>query len=281
MAVRDEMRGYGGRGSNIKGRPTTWTPNSSSAIHLKNYENPSCHHQHHLRDFSFCVTKTRVLTSHGNAAAYRHLSKCGQSKKPWRVLCKKEEGGRTPPTAEASPLVKLAWYGSEAFGNAVSVFRPKASDDAAADDGELKFDGPVDRKTSVELIKKDYDRSYFVTGNMATGIYEDDCEFADPFVSFKGLKRFKQNVGNLGSFMEESTLKLIDWQEYEDRIFARWRFNCVLALPWKPILAASGSTEYFFSKESGKIIKHVESWDISPADGVRQLFKPNPKKEKK
>lgn len=47
------------------------------------------------------------------------------------------------------------------------------------------------------------------------GIYEADCEFADPFVSFKGLKRFKQNVSNLGSFMEESSLKITDWQEYE------------------------------------------------------------------
>jgi len=50
---------------------------------------------------------------------------------------------------------------------------------------------------------------------MNMGIYEDDCEFADPFVSFKGLKRFKQNVSNLGSFMEESSLKITDWQEYE------------------------------------------------------------------
>ncbi len=50
---------------------------------------------------------------------------------------------------------------------------------------------------------------------MAMGIYEPNCEFADPFVSFKGLKRFKQNVSNLGSFMEESSLKVTDWQEFE------------------------------------------------------------------
>ncbi|BBM98600.1 hypothetical protein MPTK1_1g14720 [Marchantia polymorpha subsp. ruderalis] len=201
-------------------------------------------------------------------------------KKLRSVVCKSNDEKRTPPTAEASPLVKLAWYGSEAFGNAVATFRPKSGEDQADDDGELKFDGPVSREDAVDLIKKDFDRSYFVTGNMATGIYENDCEFADPFVSFKGLKRFRQNVGNLGSFMEESSLKLTEWQEYEDRIYARWRFNCVLSLPWRPILAATGSTEYFFNKDSGKIYKHVESWDISPADGVRQLFKPNPRHRK-
>ncbi|KAG6545240.1 hypothetical protein Mapa_013352 [Marchantia paleacea] len=158
-------------------------------------------------------------------------------KKLRRVVCRSNNEERTPPTAEASPLVKLAWYGSEAFGNAVAMFRPKSGEDQAADDGEQKFDGPVDREDAVALIKKDFDRSYFVTGNMATGIYENDCEFADPFVSFKGLNRFRQNVGNLGSFMEESSLKLTEWQEYEDRIYARWRFNCVLSLPWRPILA--------------------------------------------
>jgi protein associated with RNAse G/E len=47
------------------------------------------------------------------------------------------------------------------------------------------------------------------------GIYEADFEFAYHFVSFKGLKIFKQNVSNLGSFMEESSLKITDWQEYE------------------------------------------------------------------
>lgn len=74
------------------------------------------------------------------------------------------------------------------------------------------------------------------------GIYEADCEFADPFVAFKGLRRFKQNVSNLGSFMEESSLRITDWQEYEVQIhtdnrplmtnnicsFRHWEFTCFL-----------------------------------------------------
>lgn len=31
--------------------------------------------------------------------------------------------------------------------------------------------------------------------------YAPDCEFSDPFVAFKGTKRFQQNVGNLGGLM--------------------------------------------------------------------------------
>ncbi|XP_024373887.1 uncharacterized protein [Physcomitrium patens] len=193
------------------------------------------------------------------------------------VACEAKNETKTPPTADASPLVKMVWYGSEAFGKFVAAFRPSAT--VEPEDEEM-FVGPVPRSEVVDLIKKDYERSYFVTGNMTMGIYEADCEFADPFVAFKGLRRFKQNVSNLGSFMEESSLKITDWQEYEDRVYARWRFNCILGLPWRPILAATGSTEYFFDSNSGKICKHVENWDISPADGVRQLFKPNPKLKK-
>jgi hypothetical protein len=31
--------------------------------------------------------------------------------------------------------------------------------------------------------------------------YTDDCLYSDPFVSFRGTDRFKQNVSNLGAFM--------------------------------------------------------------------------------
>lgn len=51
------------------------------------------------------------------------------------------------------------------------------------------------------------------------GLYTEDCEFADPFVSFKGRRRFKQNVSNLGSFMEEVNLKIVDWKEEEVQFF--------------------------------------------------------------
>lgn len=76
---------------------------------------------------------------------------------------KNEIPTKTPPTADASPLVKAAWYGSEAFGKLVAAFRPPGSLEVEEDEQEI-FDGPLARKDVVELIRKDYDRSYFVTG---------------------------------------------------------------------------------------------------------------------
>ncbi|GJP52153.1 hypothetical protein CLOM_g11248 [Closterium sp. NIES-68] len=139
----------------------------------------------------------------------------------------------------------------------------------------------VERDAAIKALRADYDKSYFVTGDMTMWLYEPDCEFADPFVSFNGRDRFKQNVSNLGSFMEEVSLKILDWQESEGMVTAKWRFSCVLGLPWRPILAASGATDHYFNESTGKIYKHVEKWDISPADGVRQLLKPNPKLKKR
>ncbi len=47
-------------------------------------------------------------------------------------------------------------------------------------------------------------------GDMAA--YADDCLFADPFAGFRGVDRFKRNVGNLGGLLEDINLDLIDWK---------------------------------------------------------------------
>ena len=37
--------------------------------------------------------------------------------------------------------------------------------------------------------------------------YSGECVFADPFVSFTGLDRTKQNVGNLGTSLKDVECK--------------------------------------------------------------------------
>ena len=48
---------------------------------------------------------------------------------------------------------------------------------------------------------------------MSGGVYEEDCEFADPAGSFKSLKRFKNNCSNFGALLEKSDVKLVKWEE--------------------------------------------------------------------
>eukprot|EP00262_Sarcandra_glabra_P010533 TRINITY_DN25823_c0_g1_i1.p1 TRINITY_DN25823_c0_g1~~TRINITY_DN25823_c0_g1_i1.p1 ORF type:complete len:240 (+),score=24.68 TRINITY_DN25823_c0_g1_i1:74-793(+) len=177
-------------------------------------------------------------------------------------------------------LLKLAWYGSELLGIAASIFRSSPST-AGAPDRELGLagdgSGAIDRAQVVETIKEDFQRSYFVTGNLTLSAYEDNCEFADPAGSFRGLLRFKRNCSNFGSLLEKSNMKLMKWEDFEDRGIGHWRFSCVMAFPWRPILSATGYTEYYFDAQSGKICRHVEHWNVPKMALLKQIFRPSRK----
>jgi hypothetical protein len=49
-----------------------------------------------------------------------------------------------------------------------------------------------------------------------------------------------------------------------------------LNLPWKPVLAWPWSVTHVFSAR-GLIAEHIEGWEIDPAAGVAQVFRPAPK----
>ncbi|KAL9245357.1 hypothetical protein vseg_019019 [Gypsophila vaccaria] len=179
-------------------------------------------------------------------------------------------------TEPENVVLKVAWYASELLGIAASVLRPPSSDSATDEYQELATDGSgiVDRAVVVETIKQDFERSYFVTGNLTLGAYEEDCEFADPAGSFKGLRRFKRNCTNFGSLIHKSNMKLMKWEDFEDKGVGHWRFSCILSFPWRPILSATGYTEYYFDHESGKVCRHIENWNVPKMALLKQILKP-------
>nr|ABK26182.1 unknown [Picea sitchensis] len=196
------------------------------------------------------------------------------------IYCRSDSRSPSPEESNSNSnniLLKLAWYGSEALGIAASVFRPStAVQPSGEQSSQNEVAGSIPKDAVVDAIKKDFERSYFVTGNLTTIIYEEDCEFADPAGSFRGLKRFKRNCSNFGSLLEKSNMKLMDWEDFEDRGIGHWRFICVLAFPWRPILSATGYTEYYYDAQSGKICRHVEHWNVPKMVLLKQIFKPNP-----
>jgi hypothetical protein len=171
---------------------------------------------------------------------------------------------------DASVGLKAAWYGAEALGKVVGK-------DAGGDDDEDETaEGVVvvDRASAIASIREDYSQEYFVTGKGKMRSYAKDCEFSDPFVSFKGLERFKQNVGNLGGMMRDVDLKITSFEETEEGVATEWRFSCVLDLPWRPALAASGGTRHVIDEETNSVVKHIERWDVEPGKVLKQLLKP-------
>lgn len=54
-----------------------------------------------------------------------------------------------------------------------------------------------------------------MSGNLTLDAYEEDCEFADPAGSFKGLLRFKRNCTNFGLLIDKSNMNLTRWDDFE------------------------------------------------------------------
>ncbi|XP_015583670.1 uncharacterized protein LOC8286677 isoform X2 [Ricinus communis] len=132
-----------------------------------------------------------------------------------RIRCNGENPSTRKESEPENALLKVAWYSSELLGIAASFFRsPSVTSEA---NFKLSIDdlGSIDRATVVQSIKDDFQRSYFVTGNLTSDAYEEDCEFADPAGSFKGLRRFKRNCTNFGLLLEKSNMKLMKWEDFE------------------------------------------------------------------
>lgn len=54
-----------------------------------------------------------------------------------------------------------------------------------------------------------------MSGNLTLDAYEEDCVFADPAGSFKGLRRFKRNCTNFGLLIDKSNMNLTRWDDFE------------------------------------------------------------------
>ena len=60
----------------------------------------------------------------------------------------------------------------------------------------------MERSDVLAEIRRDYEENkYFVSGQGDMSSYAPDCEFSDPFVSFRGVDRFRANVSNLGAYL--------------------------------------------------------------------------------
>ncbi len=182
---------------------------------------------------------------------------------------------------------KGVWFATELFGRAASALR-----------GEGSIEGPSARQAPPASLDEaftrlegdfagtaDDPRPYFLTGKLDDGLYADDCEFSDPFVSFRGRQRFVDNLSNLaGGFIVDSstrTLEVIAERGDAARgvppsYYTKLLVKLQLGLPWKPVLAWPWGVKHVFDESSGLVVRHIESWDVSAAEGVSMLLRPGP-----
>ena len=140
--------------------------------------------------------------------------------------------------------------------------------------------------TSQEVLsglRRDFvENEYLWSGKITAELYDEDCVFTDPTLSFAGLSTFEANLANLDPWIErfvpptsrKCELKSIALVDGGEAVEAEWRMLGDLALPWKPRLDLDGRTRYTLGGEGGRIVAYEESWAVTPFDALAQLVKP-------
>lgn len=156
------------------------------------------------------------------AFPHRSRTKCSSSSKPDNT-----QATKPPAKQDSSPGLglKAAWYGAEQLGNIIGALAPRAASTAAKTAVQQAM---LSRPDAIAAIRTDYDENYFVSGQVwlfpacckqwlcnhtqgSLAAYAPDCRFADPFASFRGVQRFKNNVSNLGSLMYAVRCQIQSW----------------------------------------------------------------------
>ncbi|GJP56932.1 hypothetical protein CLOM_g15984, partial [Closterium sp. NIES-68] len=175
-------------------------------------------------------------------------------------------------TATAATAASAA---SSAAAGSVSLQRSEALSSAEEECGVLP--------ELVEAVRGDYEqRAYFVTGAISTRFYDEACDFADPTVRFSGLALWRRNISLLTPFFDGPTIHLLDLQvvgptpSSAARLETRWRLCAPIRLPWRPLVDINGSTVHTLNGAATKVVSHVEAWEVSAFDAIKQLFRPGP-----
>jgi hypothetical protein len=168
------------------------------------------------------------------------------------------------------------------FGRGGGASAAPAPAPTAAAGGEGGGASKLTREQILDSIREDFEANYFLTGKGDMRAYAPDCLYADPFSSFRGTERFKKNVANFGAVVDAVRVDLgeigPDPREPDnaDVVYATWRFSGVVkVLPWRPVLAASGSTRHVIDASKGLVAEHVEEWASSPGEVLARLWEPS------
>ncbi len=121
----------------------------------------------------------------------------------------------------------------------------------------------------IELLRQDYatfpiEQSYH--------LYAEDVYFQDPLTRFRGLNRYRQMVGFIEMFFKSPQLELHQIDRSTRSITTQWTLRWNTPLPWYPRIEISGRSEMLLN-EAELIISHIDYWDCSPLDVLKQHFR--------
>ena len=127
----------------------------------------------------------------------------------------------------------------------------------------------------IEILQEDYQR---FPRDQTYDIYAKDVYFKDPMTEFRGIKRYQSMIGFMSHWFQNIQMELHDIKQMgdlpeplRDRIETRWTLSWTTPLPWQPRITISGRSELMLN-EQNLIISHIDYWDCSRWDVLRQHF---------
>ena len=127
----------------------------------------------------------------------------------------------------------------------------------------------------IQILKEDYPR---FPQDQTYEIYAKDVYFKDPMTEFRGIKRYRSMIGFMTHWFQNIQMELHNIEQISDlpeplrdRIETRWTLSWTTPLPWQPRIAISGRSELILN-EQNLIISHIDYWDCSRWDVLRQHF---------
>lgn len=118
----------------------------------------------------------------------------------------------------------------------------------------------------LDTLRADYGR---FPENQTYDIYADEVYFKDPMTEFRGRDRYQKMIGFIQTWFKEPKMDVHRLEQADRVISTRWTLHWTTPLPWQPRISIPGSTEMKLD-QSGKIVSHIDRWDISKWEVLKQ-----------
>ena len=121
----------------------------------------------------------------------------------------------------------------------------------------------------IAILKKDYQK---FPEDQTYSIYAEDVYFEDPVNKFRGCDRYQKMIDFFKKWFIDIDLDLHEINQSGKTIKTRWTLSWTAPVPWQPRMVIPGWSELKLNDE-GLIASHIDYWDISRLEVLKQLFK--------
>jgi hypothetical protein len=117
---------------------------------------------------------------------------------------------------------------------------------------------------------------YFLSGDLSTDIFRDDCIFQDPTNEVRSLSQYQTALKILFDPNQSIVQLLSPLVVHEDKrtVSANIRSRGFLQLPWKPYVTAYETNITYAVDDDGLISRQSQTWSKSASQALKESFTP-------